>query len=124
MERCGTGGVVENIESLIAELASLEEFVIDESALFRVALVSSAMFTLASSVMLVLLSVIFNLISDLTGGIRFTVIEEERVRTVRRVQARAERISSSCFVAHVDVEPVPLPRIDCGAIAQSVRAHP
>ncbi len=87
-------GVVENIESLIAELASLEEFVIDESALFRVALVSAAMFTLASSVMLVLLSVIFNLISDLTGGIRFTVIEEERVRTVRRVQAKTERSSA------------------------------
>ena len=84
-------GVVENIESLIAELASLEEFTIDQSALFRVALVSAATLTLASSVLVVLVSVIFNLISDLTGGIRFTVIEEERVRTVRRAQAKAER---------------------------------
>ncbi len=84
-------GVVENLESLIAELASLEEFVIDESAVFNAALVSAAMLTLASSVLLVLLSVIFNLISDLTGGIRFTVIEEERVRTVRRAQNRAKR---------------------------------
>ncbi len=84
-------GVVENLESLIAELASLEEFVIDESAVFNAALVSAAMLTLASSVLLVLLSVVFNLISDLTGGIRFTVIEEERVRTVRRAQNRAKR---------------------------------
>lgn len=84
-------GVVENLESLIAELASLEEFVIDESAVFNAAFVSAAMLTLASSVLLVLLSVIFNLISDLTGGIRFTVIEEERVRTVRRAQNRAKR---------------------------------
>jgi hypothetical protein len=82
-------GVVENLESLIAELGSLEEFVIDESALFRAAFVGAAMMTLASSVLLVLLSVVFNLISDLTGGIRFTVIEEERVRTVRRVQSKA-----------------------------------
>ncbi len=92
-------GVVENIESLIAELASLDEFTIDESALFRVALVSAATLTLASSVLLVLLSVVFNLISDLTGGIRFTVIEEERVRTVRRAQAKAERVDSSTATA-------------------------
>jgi hypothetical protein len=82
-------GVVENLESLIAELGSLDEFVIDESAVFRAALVGSAMMTLASSVLLVLLGVVFNLISDLTGGIRFTVIEEERVRTVRRAQSKA-----------------------------------
>jgi hypothetical protein len=82
-------GVVENLESLIAELGSLEEFVIDESAVFRAAVVGAAMMTLASSVLLVLLGVVFNLISDLTGGIRFTVIEEERVRTVRRVQSKA-----------------------------------
>lgn len=87
-------GVVENIESLIAELASLDEFTIDESALFRAALVSAAMLTLASSVLLVLLSVVFNLISDLTGGIRFTVIEEERVRVVRRAQVRAEKAAT------------------------------
>lgn len=87
-------GVVENIESLIAELASLDEFTIDESALFRAALVSAAMLTLASSVLLVLLSVVFNLISDLTGGIRFTVIEEERVRVVRRAQVKAEKAAT------------------------------
>jgi len=84
-------GVVENLESLIAQLTSADEFVINEQAVFRAALVSAAMLTLASSVMLVLVSVIFNLISDLTGGIRFTVIEEERVRTVRRAQRKAVR---------------------------------
>ncbi|NNE94863.1 MAG: hypothetical protein HKN24_02435 [Acidimicrobiales bacterium] len=97
-------GVVENLESLIAELGSLEEFVIDESAVFRAALVGAAMMTLASSVLLVLLSVVFNLISDLTGGIRFTVIEEERVRTVRRAQAKAMRADKAA-VAAAPIEP-------------------
>ena len=92
-------GVVENLESLIAELGSLEEFVIDESAVFRAALVGAAMMTLASSVLLVLLSVVFNLISDLTGGIRFTVIEEERVRTVRRAQSKAIRAEKAAAAA-------------------------
>ncbi|MBT8241961.1 MAG: DUF3566 domain-containing protein [Acidimicrobiia bacterium] len=96
-------GVVENLESLIAELGSLEEFVIDESAVFRAALVGAAMMTLASSVLLVLLSVVFNLISDLTGGIRFTVIEEERVRTVRRVQSKAMRAEKAAVVAQPEV---------------------
>lgn len=97
-------GVVENLESLIAELGSLEEFVIDESAVFRAALVGAAMMTLASSVLLVLLSVVFNLISDLTGGIRFTVIEEERVRTVRRAQAKALKAERA---AAAEVSPPP-----------------
>lgn len=88
-------GVVENLESLIAELTSREEYIIDESALFRAAFVSAGMLTLASSVLVVLLSVVFNLISDLTGGIRFTVIEEERVRTVRRAQSKAIRAERS-----------------------------
>ena len=42
--------------------------------------------------LLVLLSVVFNLISDLTGGIRFTVIEEERVRLQQELQRRAEEL--------------------------------
>ncbi|MFW2382616.1 MAG: DUF3566 domain-containing protein [Acidimicrobiales bacterium] len=102
-------GVVENLENLIAELGSYEEYVIDETAVFRAALVGAAMMTLASSVLLVLLSVVFNLISDLTGGIRFTVIEEERVRTVRRAQSKAVKAERAADAATSPPAPTPEP---------------
>ena len=47
-------------------------------------MVIAGILTLASSVLVVLLTVVFNLISDLVGGIRLTVIEEETVRVRRK----------------------------------------
>lgn len=73
-------GMVENIESFIQELGDYETFEIHADVMFRAAVVIAGMLTLASSVMVVLLTVVFNLISDLVGGIRVTVIEEETVR--------------------------------------------
>ncbi len=73
-------GMVENIESFIQELGDYETFEINADVMFRAAVVIAGMLTLASSVMVVLLTVVFNLISDLVGGIRVTVIEEETVR--------------------------------------------
>jgi hypothetical protein len=73
-------GMIENIESFIQELGDYETFEINADVMFRAAVVIAGMLTLASSVMVVLLTVVFNLISDLVGGIRVTVIEEETVR--------------------------------------------
>ncbi len=73
-------GTVENIENFIRELADYETFEIDSQQVFRAAVIIAGMLTLASSVLVVLLTVVFNLISDLVGGIRITVIEEETVR--------------------------------------------
>jgi hypothetical protein len=73
-------GMVENVESFIQELGDYETFTINADVMFRAAIVIAGMLTLASSVMVVLLTVVFNLISDLVGGIRVTVIEEETVR--------------------------------------------
>jgi hypothetical protein len=73
-------GTVENVESFIQELGDYETFEINADVMFRAAVVIAGMLTLASSVLVVLLTVVFNLISDLIGGIRVTVIEEETVR--------------------------------------------
>ena len=107
-------GTVEKVESLIRELADLETFEIDEQAIFRAAIVIAGMLTLAASVMVVLLTVVFNLISDLVGGIRMTVIEEERVRVVRRqsrretsAAARQVRRSEAATASSVSASSVP-----------------
>ena len=86
-------GMVENIESFIQELGDYETFEINADVMFRAAIVIAGMLTLASSVLVVLLTVVFNLISDLVGGIRVTVIEEETVRVPidkKRSKARNE----------------------------------
>ncbi|MDH3294947.1 MAG: DUF3566 domain-containing protein [Acidimicrobiia bacterium] len=73
-------GTIENIESFIQELGDYETFEIDGEAIFRAAVAIAGIMTLAASVLVVLLTVMFNLLSDLLGGIRITVIEEETLR--------------------------------------------
>lgn len=77
-------GTIENLETFILDLGDFETFEIDGDAVFRAAVAIAGIMTLASSVLLVLLTVVFNLISDLVGGIRMTVIEEETIRVRRR----------------------------------------
>jgi hypothetical protein len=77
-------GTIENLETFILELGDYETFEIKGDVVFQAAVAIAGVLTLASSVMLVLLTVVFNLISDLVGGIRLTVIEEETVRVRRR----------------------------------------
>jgi hypothetical protein len=77
-------GTIENIESFVRELGDYERFEIDSAQVFTAAVLIAGMLTLASTIMLVLLTVVFNLISDLVGGIRVTVIEEETVRVPSR----------------------------------------
>ena len=58
------------------------------------------------------MALLFNLISDLTGGVRVTVLEEEPALAVR---ARPPQPPATNFAS---------PGEQPGAIAQSVRAHP
>lgn len=73
-------GTIENIENFIRELGDYETFEINSDQVFQAAVLIAGLLTLASTVLVVLLTVVFNLISDLVGGIRLTVIEEETVR--------------------------------------------
>ncbi len=73
-------GTIENLESFIRELGDYETFEIDGQAIFKAAVAIAGIMTVAASVLVVLLTVMFNLLSDLLGGVRITVIEEETVR--------------------------------------------
>lgn len=83
-------GTIENMESFITEIGDYETYEIKGDVVFRAAMVIAGILTLAASVMVVLLVVVFNLISDLVGGIRMTVVEEETVRVRRRRLTPAE----------------------------------
>jgi hypothetical protein len=79
-------GTINNVESFIRDLGDYDTWEIQGESVLRAGIIIAGMLTLASTVLVVLLAVVFNLISDLIGGIRVTVIEEEvhRVPVARR----------------------------------------
>ncbi len=83
-------GMIEDLEGLVTTYFAQDEFTIDGGYLFGRFAVLSAVLAVFGTIMTTLLCVVFNLISDLVGGVRLTVIEEESVRfrpPKRRVQA-------------------------------------
>ena len=73
-------GLVADVEDFVVELFALESFSINADQIFRVAAVGGLVLVLAASGLTVLGAVLFNLISDVTGGVRLTVVEEETAR--------------------------------------------
>ena len=86
-------GLLSNIENFITELGALESFKIHGDQIFRIAAVGGLLFVVALTGLTVLGSVVFNLISDIIGGVRFTVVEEETARP------RARRTGHRILVA-------------------------
>ena len=75
-----TSGTVDNVENFIEELFALESFEFNADEIFRAAAIGGLVLVVAGSGFTVLMAVLFNLISDVTGGVRFTVVEEETAR--------------------------------------------
>jgi hypothetical protein len=75
-----SSGIVGKVENFVIELFALETFAFDASAIFRGYAFGGLVMVVAGTAFNVLLCVLFNLISDLTGGLRITVIEEESAR--------------------------------------------
>ena len=73
-------GRVADVEDFVVELFALESFKINADQIFRIAAVGGLVLVLAGSGLTVLGAVLFNLISDVTGGVRLTVVEEETAR--------------------------------------------
>ena len=73
-------GLVADVEGFVVELFALESFKINADQIFRLAAVGGLVLVLAASGLTVLAAVLFNLISDITGGVRLTVVEEETAR--------------------------------------------
>jgi hypothetical protein len=74
-----SAGTIDNIIDFVNDLGG-GELTIDGSVIFRASVIAGGVLVIAGSLFNVLLAVLFNLISDLVGGIRVTVIEEENVR--------------------------------------------
>ncbi len=78
--------LVSNLEDFLAELFASSEFHLDGRQLFRASAISGVILVFAGTGFTVLMSLLFNVICDVTGGIRFTVLELESTR--REVRAR------------------------------------
>ena len=70
-------GTVANIEGLVKELFGLDKFTIDGAQLYRASWALGAFLAIGGTGLNVVAAVLFNLIADLVGGVRFTVLEEE-----------------------------------------------
>ena len=73
-------GVIGNVESFITELFGLESFNFEGSEVFRGSAIGGLILVFLGTGFNVLVAVLFNLISDLTGGIRVSVIELQALR--------------------------------------------
>ena len=80
-------GVVDNIESFIEDLGAFETFEFDARKLFQGTALGGAILTVLATGLTALGAVLFNLISDLVGGIRLTVIEEPGGKPLVRAKA-------------------------------------
>ena len=70
-------GVVENIESFVEEVGSYQVWQLDGEEIFRRTSVIGIVLMVAGVAFNVLMAIVFNLISDLVGGVRVTILEED-----------------------------------------------
>lgn len=75
-----SSGSVESVEEIVRDLFAAPEFSFNAGTIFRVYAIVGFILGIAGTAFNALLCVLFNLISDLVGGIRMTVIEEESAR--------------------------------------------
>ncbi|MFV2040152.1 MAG: DUF3566 domain-containing protein [Acidimicrobiales bacterium] len=86
-----SSGTVDKVESLITELFALDSFDFDAGQIFRGYALGGLALAIAGTTLNVLLVLLFNLISDLTGGLRITMIEEETARPTPPRRRRRRR---------------------------------
>lgn len=84
-------GTIDGIEGFIESSAAYERFEILGDVVFRVAAGVGFVLALVVLAMAVLGALLFNLISDLTGGIRMTVIDEDLIVAPARRPPSAPR---------------------------------
>ncbi len=87
-------GTIDNLESFIEKLLALDSFEFKGDQIFRASALGGLVLVVAGSGFTVLVAVLFNLISDVTGGMRITVVEEETARP-RPKRTRPRRAPAS-----------------------------
>ena len=86
-----SSGTVGKLESLVRDLFALDTFSIDAGQIFKGYAWGGLALAIAGTTFNVLMCLLFNLISDLTGGLRITMIEEETARPVPPRRRRRRR---------------------------------
>ena len=71
-------GLVDKVESFITEVGSYESWTIDGAVIFGRARIVGLIVAVVGVAFNVVMAIMFNLISDLTGGVRVTVLEDDR----------------------------------------------
>lgn len=75
-------GVVDNVENVIEGVLGFKDFSFAGGQLLRALVGVGIMLSILGSGFAVFVAVIYNLISDIVGGIQLTVLEEEPVRAI------------------------------------------
>lgn len=98
-------GVIDNIESFVEDLGAYQTWRLEPNLILKSSALGGAVLVIVLTGVNVLAAVLFNLISDLIGGIRVTVVEEDSVRPVR---PNAERSTDDAKPAHAKVDEPPV----------------
>lgn len=77
-------GVIDNVENFVRELFALEQYRIKGFQLFTASLVGGLVLVIIGTGINVLMAVVYNLTSDVVGGVEVTVLEEETSGSQRR----------------------------------------
>jgi hypothetical protein len=86
-------GTIGNVEGFIKSLFSLDSFSFDGGKLFRASVIIAFFGVITATAATVTVVVIFNLITELVGGVRVTVLEEEVI--IREPVSEPTRRTSS-----------------------------
>jgi hypothetical protein len=86
-----TTGTIGNVEGFVKDLFGLETFTFDGQKIFRASWLLGAVLAVAGTGLNLVAAVLFNLIADLVGGLRVTVLEEEVVLRERPITGGASR---------------------------------
>jgi len=80
--------MITKLEDFVEELGAYERFELLPDVILQRALLIGAILAIVATGLTVLAAVLFNLISDLVGGIRVVVLEEETARPARPARSR------------------------------------
>jgi len=82
-------GAIPNIEHFITQLFALKHFTFKPGQMFLGLLGVCGVWVFVATLVTVLAAVLFNLISDVVGGIELTMLEEQPVEVARRAEPPA-----------------------------------
>jgi hypothetical protein len=81
-------GTIANIENFVNSSLSLQDWKLDGEFMFRQFGLITLLLALGFAASIVVASLVFNLISDIIGGVWISVIEEETARPVAEPEER------------------------------------